>query len=93
MSEGQTTPDFGVCHACREFKFMNWVDGAGYCNDHVPVQMDNQAMDMIFAKAGVPGPKRYRPFESILGVLFLSKKHHKQAALELEQLGVGRMLE
>jgi hypothetical protein len=86
-------PDLGVCHVCREFKIMNWVDGAGYCDDHVPVHVDKEAMDMLFKKAGVPGPQRHRPFESILGVLFFSKKHHKRAAFELEQLGVGRMLE
>jgi hypothetical protein len=86
-------PDFGVCHVCRKFTVMTWFEGAGYCYDHVPLRMDKEAMDMAFTKAGVPGPKRHRTFESILGILFMSKKHHKQAALELENLGVGRMLE
>jgi hypothetical protein len=79
-------PDLGICHVCHEFKVMTFVEGAGYCGDHVPLHMDKEAMDMAFAKAGVPGPKRHRPFQSILGILFLSKKHHKQAAAELKQL-------
>lgn len=79
-------PDLGICHVCHGFHEVIFHDGAAYCGDHEPLVMDKEAMDMAFAKAGVPGPKRHRPFESILGILFLSKKHHKQAAAELKQL-------
>jgi hypothetical protein len=45
--------------------------------------MDKEAFDMIFEKAGVPHQNRFRPWESILGILAFSKKHRKQAMQEL----------
>lgn len=84
--------DFGYCDECGKFCQTNehpqgyYIDNVMYCADHVPLVMDKEAMDMVFAKAGVPGPKRHRPFESILGILFFSKKHHAQAAEELRRV-------
>lgn len=70
-----------------------WHEGAAYCPEHVPVVLKLADFDVIFQKAGVPGPKRSRPWESILGILALSKRHHKQAVSEIEQISTGRLFE
>jgi hypothetical protein len=86
--EGQ---DFGYCEECGNFCEVAYVyPHVGlYCKLHAPLVMDKEAFDLIFDKAAVPGPVRHRRWESILGILFFSKKHHAQAAKEL---GVDNVL-
>lgn len=43
--------EFGICHVCHKFKVMTFVDGAGYCADHVPLRVDDEAMGLVFLKA------------------------------------------
>jgi hypothetical protein len=64
----------GVCHRCNQFSQVVFHDGAGYCPEHVPLQLTDEDFDLIFAKAGVSGPKRQPSFDK----LFFSTAHHKR---------------
>lgn len=87
-------PDLGMCEQCGEFREVVWhEEDRCRCAEHAPVVLKPADFDMIFEKAGVPGPKRHRPWEGILGILGLSKKHHKQAVTEIERISFGRLLE
>lgn len=81
-------PDLGYCEECGEFVECKWINGAMYCLEHVPLILEPADFDMIFTKAGVDGPKRSRRWESVLGILYFSKRHHKQAAQELRSIPV-----
>jgi hypothetical protein len=50
----------GICHHCGEYcRNLYWVEGAGYCPEHAPLRLlDPIDFEMIYQKAGVPGPKR-----------------------------------
>lgn len=50
----------GICHRCGQFRQVVFREGAGYCHEHVPLQLTNEDFDMIFDKADVAGPTRHK---------------------------------
>lgn len=55
---------------------MVWDIGGSYCQEHAPLVLQAVDFDMIFAKAGVIGPKRHQPFDPHF---FSTAQHHRRA--------------
>jgi hypothetical protein len=49
-------PDLGYCETCAQFLHGQFIKDVFYCHEHVPVQLDADDFEMIYEKAGVPGP-------------------------------------
>lgn len=54
--------------------------------DQKPVILDKEDFDLIWDKAKEPRPERHRPWQSIMGILAFSKRHHAQALAEIRSI-------